>query len=731
MENNIRRDPPFFVLDIGTRFVRGIVCERVQDLLREYIVVKHCEILEHEERAMFAGQIHDIDKAAKVVRAIKSRLEEKCGVPLTRAACAVAGRNLYTCRGKYTYTRPYAMEPISDTEVKQIELSAVQNALENTFSGDLSQDYCCVGYSPAEYRLDNESIKTLLGHRGKDVETDAIVTLLPYNILESMFGVLRRCDLEMSYLTLEPIAALEAVVPRDIYYLNLILIDIGAGTSDIAITSGGKVTAYGMVPHAGDEITEAISKQLLIDFNEAERLKREAGTRTAEPEAMLSFNDIFGRSHEKKVADVLTMIQPTVKELANHIAAEIRKLTDQNFRENYALILVGGGSLTPGLQEEVSRALELSTDRIGIRSGATYGSIVNETNRLKGPEAATCLGIAVLAARQQVLSLVHVTINEKQRTLLRVNEERLDVLSSLLSSGFNMRQVYGRPGLAKTFTLNGELKTIRGEIPVPAAVKVNNAVAALDTEIREGDYISVAPAVDGADARARIRDVIGTDKTVIFNGEEIPLPIRVFINGKEEDPETLITDRAEITTQDVNSLAHLLSHLGYDLNSFSERTLTISVNGAREERLLKNFQVTINGTTTSLFSEDQLVRPGDRIDFAAADAQLRVRDIVAEPHAGKNLRVRINGEEYVFPGGTGKVYVNGDKSAMDALVNNGDIISTQDGKDAEAVLVDIFRYLNVNPQDQIGRKLRLMINDSDAQFTSPLFEGAEVKVAFE
>jgi cell division protein FtsA len=725
--------PPtqFFVLDIGTRFIRGIIAERVQEPLRDYIVVRHAEVLEHEERAMFAGQIHDIDKVARVVRLIKERLEQKTGYVLTKAASAVAGRNLYTCRGMFTYARPEIMEPISETEIKQIELSAVQNALETTFTDDRSKDYCCVGYSPVEYRLDNETIKNLLGHRGTTIETDAIVTLLPYKVLDSMFAVLGQCGLELSFLTLEPIAALEAAVPRDIYYLNLVLVDIGAGTSDIASTAAGKVMAYGMVPHAGDEITEAISKQLLIDFNEAERLKREAAAHLAVPEAMLSYRDIFGRTYEQSAGAVLEIVRPKVRELAGHIAAELRGLADGSFLAGCAVILVGGGSLTPFIEDEVSAACALARDRIGTRAGAVFVNIVNETERLRGPEAATCLGIALLAAKRQALSLIHVTINDVRRTLLRVNDERLNVLSALLSSGFNMRQVYGRPGMAKTYTLNGELRSLRGKPPRPAIVTVNDAAVALDAELKEGDCVTVHPALDGVDAQARIADVVRSDKTITVNGEETAVPLRVFVNGREMDPETEIADRDEITTQDVASVASLLIRLGYDVNSFFERNVCLHVNGEPLFRHIRNYDLTINGDTRSLFAENQTVAPGDRIEFRSRDAVLFVRDFIERPQPGRDLRVKINGEEYTFPGAEGRILLNGEKAVLDAPVKDGDLLISADGKDAEAVLVDIFRHLTLDPQDQAGRKLRLMINNNDAQFTSPLFDGAEVKVAFE
>ncbi len=76
-------------------------------------------------------------------------------------------------------------------------------------------------------------------------------------------------------MTLEPIAAINVLIPSSMRRLNVALVDIGAGTSDIAITDENTVTAYGMVPIAGDEVTEAISDHFLLDFPDAERVKKE------------------------------------------------------------------------------------------------------------------------------------------------------------------------------------------------------------------------------------------------------------------------------------------------------------------------------------------------------------------------------------------------------------------------------------------------------------------------
>src|SRR5690606_2842555 len=107
--------------------------------------------------------------------------------------------------------------------------------------------------------LDHESIGSLIDQQGNIASVEVIATFLPKVVVESLFAAIQRADLSMKALTLEPIAAIQLLVPESMRRLNIALVDVGAGTSDIALTADGTVTAYGMVPIAGDEVTEAIS----------------------------------------------------------------------------------------------------------------------------------------------------------------------------------------------------------------------------------------------------------------------------------------------------------------------------------------------------------------------------------------------------------------------------------------------------------------------------------------
>ena len=264
-----------FALDIGTRSVIGIVAEQDDDGQLNIIATYR---LEHTSRAMLDGQIHDVPQVAEVIIRVKNHLAEKVG-ELKNAAIAAAGRALYTMTGEASIE---VNGVVTDEIQTGLSFSAIQQA-QAQLTAEKKIDakiYYCVGFSTIYYELDGIKLKSLVGQRGNVAKTKVIATFLPRQVVDSMQVALNYASLDVRALTLEPIAAISVLVPPSMRHLNIALVDIGAGTSDVAITKNGSVIAYGMVPLAGDEVTEAISQKFLLDFNVAEEIKRKAANGT-------------------------------------------------------------------------------------------------------------------------------------------------------------------------------------------------------------------------------------------------------------------------------------------------------------------------------------------------------------------------------------------------------------------------------------------------------------------
>ncbi len=258
---------------------------------------------------MADGQIHRIDAVARVIAKIKDELEQAEGVTLEKAAVAAAGgRSLITEIGVSTVTSALNQR-FSAAGIKSLELEAVWNAVKKLSAngGKGAMDsYLCVGYSVTQRYLDGgEPIGSLIDHRGREGKVEVIATFLPRIVIDSLSTALESAGLSMDSLTLEPIAAMHLVVPATMRMLNIALVDVGAGTSDLAISAEGTIKDYGMVSHAGDAITAGIAEQFLLDTKVAERVKTEL-----RPDRTYECEDVFGNTLTISYRQLLETIQP-------------------------------------------------------------------------------------------------------------------------------------------------------------------------------------------------------------------------------------------------------------------------------------------------------------------------------------------------------------------------------------------------------------------------------------
>lgn len=276
---------------------------------------------EHTERAMIDGQIENIEKVSMLAKRVKRRLETKVHTRLKRVCVAAAGRALRTSHVEYEMELP-RMQVIDDEIINRLEAGAISKAeeifdAENEAMEDTRRFYL-VGYTVCQYYLDQYLISSLKDHRGKHIKVDLIATFLPSEVVESLYTTMNKIGLEVASITLEPIAAINAAIPENLRLLNLVMVDIGAGTSDIAACTGGSVTGYTMATVAGDEVTEAIMKEFLVDFKTAEEMKAQI-----EQEEQVDFTDILGFERITSREEVFRCIQNITGLLCKEISEKI------------------------------------------------------------------------------------------------------------------------------------------------------------------------------------------------------------------------------------------------------------------------------------------------------------------------------------------------------------------------------------------------------------------------
>ena len=393
------------------------------------------------------------------------------------------------------------MQPITEDIINQLESGAVseaETALREQ-SGVQSEQYYMVGYTVSAYRIDGYPMSSIRDHSGRVLEAEVVVTFLPREVVESLYAVVGKIGLEVASLTLEPIAALNAAIPNDIRLLNLVLVDIGAGTSDIAICRDGSVVGYTMATVAGDEITELLMRALLVDFQMAEKLKM-----ALHDEGSINYIDILGISHETTAGELRELIEPAVEALAEELAQRILEL---NGKIPSAVFLAGGGSKLLGLQERVADELKIEPARVAIAGNHFEKNAFAEDYDLNDPEYATPLGIAISAGLGLINDSYVILLNGEPAKLFRSGV--LVMRDILMMNGYHYGDLIGRTGANLSFMLNGERQFFRGALATPPVILLNGEPAELTAVVHAGDSILFTPARAGADASRTLADLLG------------------------------------------------------------------------------------------------------------------------------------------------------------------------------------------------------------------------------
>ena len=527
-----------FALDIGTRSIIGIV-GRVED---ERFRVLAIEKEEHGKRAMLDGQIEDIAQVAKVARRVTDRLEEKLDCTLERVCVAAAGRALRTEKGGSTLEFPEVTRVTNDI-ISRLESAAVSEAEAVLSQGkDSQRRFYLVGYTVSGYHLDRYPMTTLRGHNGQLLEAEVVATFLPSEVVESLYAVMEASGLEVASLTLEPIAALNAVIPADLRLLNLVLADIGAGTSDIAVCRDGAVVGYTMATVAGDEITEELMRRYLVPFSTAEHMK------TQMSEGTVVYRDVLGLEQSITGEQVRQAVEKPAKNLAQEIAQRVIEL---NGAAPSALFLAGGGSKLEGLRELVAEVLDMDESRVALAGNNYDISAFSDKYELNDPEYATPLGIAVSAGLGLISDSYRIMLNGKPAKLFRSGT--LTVLELLMMNGFSSQDLLGRTGKNLSITVDGQHMVFRGRPATPCSLRLNGEETAPSALVYAGDSIEFVPAVPGESARQSLRDLLGAD----FTGS-------VTVNGQRAELDILLNTGDQVSTSG--------QHAGREMSPTPERS---------------------------------------------------------------------------------------------------------------------------------------------------------------
>lgn len=480
--------------DIGTRSIVGVAAINDFDQ-KDRFRVEAAHVEYHPSRSMLDGQIQDINQVAKTIYKVKGELERKIKQPISQAYVAAAGRVLQT-RVVEVEQELERDSLISQEMISHLELMALEKAKEDLKTSS-PEDFYAIGHSVMKYYLNGYEIVNLLDQRASKIGLQMLATFLPREVVDSLYLVMEKADMKVAYLTLEPIAASQIAIPESFRLLNIALVDVGAGTSDIAITNGGSMVAYGMIPIAGDEITEAIVHDYLVDFNMAEKMKIDSTRADRE----IEYVDIMDMDQKVDVADFLEGIKPTVEGICSQIASKIKALNGDKVPN--AIFIVGGGGQVKGFSQALAEKIGLPPSRVSLRGKEALKEVeIVDPTFMKTPDFITPIGICYKGLADRRRDFVQVFLNDKPVKLF--HKKALTIMDIMVAEGIDPRDFLITKGEDLHFYFNGKAYSLEGQYGQGAHIYKNQNKAVLSDEIADNDYIVYQKAKRGRNAKISI-----------------------------------------------------------------------------------------------------------------------------------------------------------------------------------------------------------------------------------
>lgn len=681
-----------FGLDIGTRNVVGTVGYRTDD---EKFTVIAQYIKQHETRAMLDGQIHDIGRVARTVSAVKAELERQIESPLYEVCIAAAGRVLKTVTTHVEMEYPEETI-VQGEDIHTLHLLGVDKAQEELKQkNDTRYKFYCVGYSIVKYYLNDEVFISLEGHKAEFIGCDIIVTFLPEDVVDGLYSAVGQADLNVANMTLEPIAAINVAIPENFRMLNIALVDVGAGTSDISITKDGSIIAYGMIPHAGDELTEVIVQHYLVDFKMAESMKLQS-TELDE----ITYEDIMSIPHTIPSTELWEVVAPTVDKITKEITEKIRQLNGD--KSVSACFIVGGGGKIHGFTEKLAEHLGIVKERVALRGEEVLKEVIFEQEDIKkDPLLVTPIGICMNYYEQRN-NFIMVRFNGE--ILKLYDNNRLTVVDAAMAAEFPNEQIFPKRGKAINFTVNGASRIARGEAGESAVVTINGRVASINAPLEPNCEITIAPSTSGADAVYTVADLEEYNSDTvgfIVNGKMITCPKFVQVNGSLEPGSYEIQEGDVIETRNFYTVGQVAEFMDVEVDM-------------DHDILVNNREADFGTLVYENFSIEWTV-----LSFGVAD----------EPY-----------ERPVMPALEEESFVNGTEESVEAEVPvempsepeyegiivyvNGEPVPMTGKKDY--IFVDIFDRITFDLAAGGGRAIATLINGKDAAFSERLQDGDQI-----
>ena len=394
-----RENKEFIVgLDIGTTKVVALVAEITPEGGLNIIGMGS-----QDSRGLRKGVVVNIEETVATISRVMQEVELMADCKIKDVYTGIAGSHIRSFNSN-------GMVAIKDKEVTPADIERV---IETARAMPIPADQEILHILTQEFIIDDQDgIREPIGMSGFRLEVKVHIVTGAVSAAQNIVKCVRRCGLEVCDLVLQPLASSYAVLSEDEKDLGVCLVDIGGGTTDLAVWTQGAIRHTAVIPIAGDQVTNDIAMALRTPTREAEDIKRKFGcalSDLADPEDALDVAGVDDRPSRRLSRRALAdVIQPRVEELYELIQAELRRAGFEEVLSS-GIVLTGGASIMPGMIELGEEVFHMPV-RLGIPK--YYGALADV---VQNPRFATACGLLMEAQVQRKRGLkVRETSNARQ-----------------------------------------------------------------------------------------------------------------------------------------------------------------------------------------------------------------------------------------------------------------------------------------------------------------------------
>jgi cell division protein FtsA len=375
-------------LDIGTSKVLAMVAEILPSGDNPAATLKVVGMGQAATAGMRRGVVVDIEATVQSIQAALKEAELMADCRISHVITGITGSHI---RGQNSE----GMVAIKDREVTQNDVLRV---IETAKAVNIPTDQRLLLVEPQEFIIDGQEVRQPVGMSGIRLETKVHIVTGAQTAAENVIKCVRRCGLEVDSVVLHPLASSHAVLTDDEKDLGVVLVDIGAGVTDVAIYTGGSIRHTAIIPIAGELITSDIAMALRTPTKDAEDIKIEHGVAKqllAGVDERLEVPGLGDRGPRMLSRQALAgVIEPRVEEIFALVQQVVR---DSGYEEvlSSGVVLTGGAAQMPGMLE-LGEDIFLKPVRLGLpQYSGTLADMV------RSPRNATAMGLLVEAQTQR------------------------------------------------------------------------------------------------------------------------------------------------------------------------------------------------------------------------------------------------------------------------------------------------------------------------------------------